>query len=79
MTESMLSPVLPQGRPRRRQAPPAYLSDYQVDSHVGCRQHSVSTQSSSVLVYDFLVSLQSQISGLLQSFFVNRNDEDIIL
>lgn len=67
LSEPENSPPPIQGRPQRRQVPPAYLSDYQLDSKFTCSQHSVSSPAYQTLLCTFLMSMQAQIAVLLHS------------
>lgn len=66
-TETVGSPAPTQGRPQRRRVPPTYLSDYQVGYKAHCKQHGLCPPTQQTLFHGFLMSLQQQIAGLVQS------------
>lgn len=71
-----VSPVLPRSRLQRRRVQPAYLNDYQVGSKVHFQQHNLCSPTQQTLVCSFLVSLQQQLAGLVQSL-TTGSDVDV--
>lgn len=74
--DTEVSPASSQVRPQRRKVPPTYLSDYQLGFKAHCRHHSLCQPTQQTLFHGFLMSLQQQIAGLVQSL-ASCSDGDV--
>lgn len=63
----VVSPVVSQARPQRRRVPPKHLSDYQLGFGARGNLHSLCSPAQQSLFHSFLLSLQQQVAGLVQS------------